>query len=108
LIKKKKNCSLWNTTFNKMNLFSVQKVYVFAAAKLCDCVTVIDSYDDLKPPTSPTPIQPSSKKESAGPLEAVSKPATQDTPPMPAPGVAETKPGPVETKTTRPLSPYVA
>ena len=92
-----------------MNLLSVQKLYVFAAAKLCDCVTVIDSYDDLKPPTSPTPTQPSSsKKESASPLEAVLKPATPDTPPMPAPGVAETKPGPVETKTTRPLSPYAA
>ncbi|KAJ7001196.1 hypothetical protein D5086_008944 [Populus alba] len=86
-----------------------QKEPAQAKAMVTRPLSPYTAYDDLKPPTSPTPTQPSSgKKESASPLEAVSKPATQDTPPMPAPGVAETKPGPVETKTTRPLSPYAA
>ncbi|XP_011037583.1 PREDICTED: protein TIC 62, chloroplastic-like isoform X2 [Populus euphratica] len=85
-----------------------QKEPAWAKAMVTRPLSPYTTYDDLKPPTSPTPTQPSSKKESASPLEAVSKPATPDTPPMPAPGVAETKPGPVETKTTRPLSPYAA
>ncbi|KAF9684328.1 hypothetical protein SADUNF_Sadunf04G0106900 [Salix dunnii] len=74
-------------------LIPSRKIYVFAAAKLCHYITVmvpfyhrlivLDSYNDLKPPTSPTPTQLSNKKESVSPFEVVSKPAIPDTPPMP-------------------------
>ncbi|CAK7329749.1 unnamed protein product [Dovyalis caffra] len=62
------------------------------------------SYDDLRPPTSPTPTQPSGKKDSVNLVEAVSKPDTSHA----LPAINETKPAPVETKTTRPLSPFTA
>ncbi|KAI5577183.1 hypothetical protein POPTR_009G111323v4 [Populus trichocarpa] len=66
------------------------------------------AYEDLKPPTSPIPTQPSGKKENVNSVEAVSMLDTPDPSPASASGIAETKPAPVETKTARPLSPYVA
>ncbi|KAH8498360.1 hypothetical protein H0E87_017321 [Populus deltoides] len=68
----------------------------------------IRNYEDLKPPTSPIPTQPSGKKENVNSVEAVSMLDTPDPFPASASGIAETKPAPVETKTARPLSPYVA
>ncbi|XP_010999474.1 PREDICTED: protein TIC 62, chloroplastic isoform X2 [Populus euphratica] len=65
------------------------------------------AYEDLKPPTSPIPTQPSSKKENVNSAEAVSTLDTSDPSPASASGITGTKPAPVETKTARPLSPYI-
>ena len=69
---------------------------------------VLDSYEDLKQPTSPIPTQPSGKKEDVSSVEAASTLDTSDPSPATASGIAETNPTPEETKTSRPLSPYVA
>ena len=74
----------------------------------CPHYTVLDSYEDLKPPTSPIPTQPSGKKENVNLVEAVSTLDTSDPSPESASRIAETEPAPVETKTARPLSPYAA
>ncbi|KAJ6409699.1 hypothetical protein OIU84_009238 [Salix udensis] len=66
------------------------------------------AYEDLKPPTSPIPTQPSGKKEDVNLVEAVSTLVTSDPSPASASGIAETNPAPEETKTARPLSPYAA
>ncbi|KAG6762793.1 hypothetical protein POTOM_033316 [Populus tomentosa] len=91
-----------------LNLLPSYPIIVLLFSLLCYDLTVLDSYEDLKPPTSPIPTQPSGKKENVNSVEAVSMLDTLDPSPASASGIAETKPAPVETKTARPLSPYVA
>lgn len=74
-------------------------------------VLLIDSYDDLKPPTSPTPTPPIGQKESGSPVGTISKPASADaqtSSPEVGAGVSEEKPAQVEGKIRQPLSPYAA
>jgi hypothetical protein len=91
-----------------LNLLLSYPIIVLLYGLLCYHLTVLDSYEDLKPPTSPIPTQPSGKKENVNSVEAVSMLDTPDPSPASASGIAETKPAPVGTKTARPLSPYVA
>ncbi|BAT90896.1 hypothetical protein LR48_Vigan08g169300 [Vigna angularis] len=64
------------------------------------------AYDDLKPPTSPTPSQPGGEKQ-AKISETVPKPSVSDTPSS-VPGVDGITQATSSPKVEKPLSPYVA
>ncbi|XP_014518549.1 protein TIC 62, chloroplastic [Vigna radiata var. radiata] len=64
------------------------------------------AYDDLKPPTSPTPSQPGSEKQ-AKISETVEKPSVSDTPSS-VPGVDGITQATSSPKVEKPLSPYAA
>lgn len=69
------------------------------------------SYDDLKPPVSPTPTPPVGQKTINIINDVLSKPDTSDTETSATgmkTGTTETKSAPEERPIKRPLSPYVA
>ncbi|ESR36380.1 hypothetical protein CICLE_v10028081mg [Citrus x clementina] len=79
-------------------------------AKVTDPLSPYTSYEDLKPPTSPTPTAPSGKKDSTIvdglPMSGISDAQTSTS--GVKTGITETVSAPEELSKARPLSPYFA